>query len=395
MSDASPSACLVCDAAGPVALGAAFDVPVLMNRVYPSAEVARAAPTGRVRLVRCPACGFTWNDAFRSELIAYDDAYENDQTVSDVFKRHVEARARDVAAAADSVRYLEIGCGQGGFLSLVANAAGARVAWLEGFDPAWRGEDGEGPSGARVHKTYFDARSAGSMRAAPNVVATRHTIEHVPCPVAFLSAIREALGPDADATIFVETPCVDWIFRHRAMQDFFYEHCSIFTARALAIALARAGFREPSVETVFDGQYLWARARARGATGISPTPTPLAIAEAVARRDGFVTLWPAWLARESTRGRVALWGAGAKGVNFALLMAGAAPIDHVVDINPAKQNQYLAGSGLSVLSPEQSAAREISTYFVMNPIYLDEIAATLAALDVRAELIAVDGEEKP
>src|SRR4051812_13921351 len=120
MSEPPPPACLVCDVVGPVALGPVFEVPVLMNRVYPTTAVARAAPAGRVRLVRCVACGFTWNDAFRSELIAYDDSYENDQTVSAVFKRHVEARARDVAAAADPLRYLEIGCGQGGFLSLVA-----------------------------------------------------------------------------------------------------------------------------------------------------------------------------------------------------------------------------------------------------------------------------------
>jgi tetratricopeptide (TPR) repeat protein len=50
-------------------------------------------------------------------------------------------------------------------------------------------------------------------------VVTRHTIEHVPNPVAFLSGIREALGPEAKTTIFVETPCIEWILGNEAMQD--------------------------------------------------------------------------------------------------------------------------------------------------------------------------------
>jgi SAM-dependent methyltransferase len=393
MSERTPSSCPICDAEGAAAIGAAFDVPVLMNRVYATAEAARSAPTGRVRLLRCADCGFTWNAAFRSELIVYDDEYENDQTVSAVFKLHVEARAREVAAAAEPLSYLEIGCGQGGFMSLVARTAGRRVS-LEGFDPAWRGVDGEGPEGARIHKTYFDVKSVSRASNAPNVVVTRHTIEHVPRPVAFLATIREALGPGAEATIFVETPCVDWIFRTDSLQDFFYEHCSIFTERALALALARAGFHEPIVGSVFGGQYLWARARARGAGEIARTATPLGIAEVDMRRDEFVERWRARLARDGSRGRLALWGAGAKGVNFALLMAGgSAALDHIVDVNPAKQDRFLGGSGLEVLSPARSAERAISTYYVMNPNYLDEIAAALAALSVRAELVTIGGRE--
>ena len=108
------------------------------------------------------------------------------------------------------------------------------------------------------------------------MIVSRHTIEHVPDPVAFLTAVRDALGERAEATIFLETPCVDWILRHDAMQDFFYEHCSLFTARALALALERAGFHAPRVEHVFGGQYLWARASAAPWAAPSAPPAPCA-----------------------------------------------------------------------------------------------------------------------
>jgi SAM-dependent methyltransferase len=310
-----------------------------------------------------------------------------------VFQAHVERLAGDVIEAAAPLRYLEIGCGQGAFLGVVAKRAGARLASAEGFDPAWRGADGEGLFGARIHKSYFTRASLQALEAAPNVVVSRHTIEHVPDPVAFLAAIREALGPDADATIFLETPCVDWILRHDAMQDFFYEHCSLFTARSLALALERAGFHSPRVEHAFGGQYLWARASAAPGGPSFETPAPLQGRQALSRRDDFIAHWRQRAATASARGRCAIWGAGAKGVTFALMMdSEAPPFDHVVDINPAKQDLYLAGSALQVLAPENSAARGVSAYFVMNPNYRDEIAARLAALGSDAELIALEGD---
>jgi hypothetical protein len=45
-------------------------------------------------------------------------------------------------------------------------------------------------------------------------------------------------------------------------------------------------------------------------------------------------------------------------VTFSTLIdADRTLIDHAIDINPAKQGQYLAESGLPVLAPLQSAAR--------------------------------------
>jgi hypothetical protein len=386
------SRCPVCASSRTFALAEASSVPILMNRLYPTAAAARAAPSGTVRLTRCGECGFTWNRDFRPELIVYDEDYENDQTCSGVFQAHVERLASDVVRAAEPLHYLEIGCGQGSFIGLVANRAGSRLASAEGFDPAWRGAEGEGPFGARIHKSYFTHTSLAALEHEPNVVVSRHTIEHVPDPIAFLSAIRDSLGP-TNATIFVETPCIDWILRHDALQDFFYEHCSLFTARALALALVRSGFHSPAVEHVFGGQYLWARARAADAAPALATPEPLHIDETTARRDAFVSRWRRRAEEAALRGRCAIWGAGAKGVTFALMLdANAQPFDHVVDINPAKQGLHLAGSGLAVLSPEQSVARGVSTYFVMNPNYREEVAARLAALVSNAELIALDGD---
>jgi SAM-dependent methyltransferase len=367
---------------------------VLMNRLYATPQAARAAARGPLELVRCRACGFVWNGAFRPELIAYDGDYENDQTHSDVFARHFRERAQAVVAAAPaggSVDFLEIGCGQGRFIEAVAAVAGARLGAAEGFDPAWRGAEGEGPCGARIHKCYFDASTAHLMQRAPNLVVSRHTIEHVPDPVSFLTAIREALGPASQARVFIETPCVDWIFQRQAMQDFFYEHCSLFTAGSLALALRTAGFHAPQVSHVFGGQYLWAEASTVGGDEAPAQPDAVAGADLEGAHDRFTSHWREAIRAAAAEGSVALWGAGAKGVTFALLIDPENRVlDHVVDINPGKQGRFFPTSALPVLSPEASAARGPKTIFVMNPNYLDEIAADLAARGQTPRLVPIN-----
>jgi SAM-dependent methyltransferase len=390
--------CPVCHSSDTAVLDARVEVPVLMNRLYATPDAARAAALGPLELVRCGACGFVWNSAFRPELIAYDGDYENDQTHSAVFAGHFRERAQAVVAAAPaggSVDYLEIGCGQGRFLEEVVALAGARLGAAEGFDPAWRGADGAdpdgGPGGARIHKCYFDAATADLMRRAPNLVVSRHTIEHVSDPVAFLTAIRAALGPASRARVFIETPCVDWIFQRQAMQDFFYEHCSLFTAGSLALALRTAGFHAPQVSHVFGGQYLWAEAWAAGADDEEAKPLGAADAGLDGALERFTAHWREAVRAAAADGSVALWGAGAKGVTFALLIDPENRVlDHVVDINPGKQGRFFPTSALPVLSPEASAARGPKTIFVMNPNYLDEIAASLAARGQTPRLVAIN-----
>ena len=365
-----------------------------MNRLYDSAKAGQEAARGPLDLVGCQNCGFVWNASFEPDLIRYDGDYENDQTHSPAFAQHFRERAQDIAASRpqmEDLSYLEIGCGQGRFIEEVASVAGARLSSAEGFDPAWRGEDGTGPAGARIHTCYFDSATAGRQVRQPNVVASRHTIEHVPDPVAFLRTIASALGADSKATLFIETPCVEWILRNEAMQDFFYEHCSLFTAGSLTHALQASGFCNVEVQHVFGGQYLWARAEASGTAAPVPSLTAETRIGLEGVRSQFLKRWRTHVLKRAEQGKIAIWGAGAKGVAFALMLDPEARIfDHVIDINPAKQNKHVPGNGLQVLSPAEAAQREPKTIYVMNPVYLPEIQDTVKQVGIAADLVSIN-----
>lgn len=362
----------------------------MMHQLYRTADQARRATLAKLDLRRCRSCGFVWNVAFDPAKLQYDHSYENNQGHSRLFGEHMLGRAdavMEMVPAGEALNYLEVGCGQGSFLTIVAERAGTRLHGAEGFDPAYRGPVTVGSS-IRYHTEYFDQESSKRLRLRPNAVVSRHTIEHVPDPVTFLKAIRSGLDQDSEAVICIETPDVDWIIANCAVQDFFYEHCSIFTVAALTLALRRAGFRSPRVERVFGKQYLWASAYAGIVEDISPEDC---LEEVQSPTASFIDKWQDRVRSASANGRVALWGAGAKGVTFALLVDPTGKlVDHVIDINPGKQGSFLPVCAAPIVSPEAAGSLKATTIFVMNPIYLREIAEAAAAAGISAEFVPIN-----
>jgi hypothetical protein len=84
-----------------------------------------------------------------------------------------------------------------------------------------------------------------------------------------------------------------------------------------------------------------------------------------------------------------IWGAGSKGVAFLTTLGADAEIDLAVDVNPHKQDKYLAGSGVEVVAPTRLREYRPELVVAMNPVYLDEIGATLSELGVDAQLETV------
>ena len=89
-------------------------------------------------------------------------------------------------------------------------------------------------------------------------------------------------------------------------------------------------------------------------------------------------------------GSVLLWQAGGKALAVLSLSDVGDAVSGVVDGNPAKRGLYLPGTSRSILGPQDVAALEPRHVVVMNAIYVDEVARTLADAGVRAELCAFE-----
>lgn len=352
-------------------------VMVSCNFLYTSADAARQAPAGELRIQLCRRCGFVFNGAFDWALVPYGPNYENDQSNSARFHAHMQEMAGRVRAAAGDapLRAVEIGCGQGQFLRLLLGDPPAANEHGAGFDPSYAGG---GAPGCEFHRTLFGPGSLDALDFQPNVVLSRHVIEHIPTPKEFLAHLRAALERLPQIPIFFETPCIDWIFRNHAYWDLCYEHCSYYNAGTLAHAFAAAGFEVRSVDAVFGGQYLWMEATP-GPTHRQPPPADETLAarfrQTVAedRRR-----WREKLSALRSQARIAVWGAATKGAMFVHDVDPEGALVHcLIDINPLKQNRYLPITAHPVVNWEHALAEGVSVIVVTNPNYLAEIKTML------------------
>jgi SAM-dependent methyltransferase len=285
---------------------------------------------------------------------------------------------------------VEVGCGQGTFLSQLAAGQGNRFASLTGFDPAWRARDKAGDR-VKIHACYFGSETVGLVPGRADIIVSRHTIEHIPDPIGFLRTIRGTMEAGVDARLFLETPDIRWIVETFQPQDLFYEHCSIFSENAFRMALAASGFAPVNIDRVFGDQYFWVESRPASDGIRVPAECDFAPTARTftARRDRFVQRWRERINEFSADGPVWLWGAASKGVTFALLVdPDASGLAGAIDLNLNKVGRFMAMTGLRIESPE--ALPDGAIVIVMNPNYHSEISARIDAMGKTARLHCID-----
>ncbi len=387
------AACPACGAQGLAIFHEQEGVPVHSCRLLPTRVQAERFPLGSIRLGVCPACGFITNTAFDPSLVDYSHGYEESQAFSPHFRRFLDGLARGLVERYDlrGKDVLEIGCGKGEFLALICELGENRGI---GIDPALDRERITGPAADRialVRECYSEAHAD----LPADLVACRHTLEHIHAVGDFLQLLRRGLDGRHDTIVFFEVPDIVRILREAAFWDVYYEHSSYFSAGSLARLFRSTGFEVLRLERGFDGQYLLLESR----PGADADTRVLAIEESaeqlLAHAEGFRasfaakrTEWQALVERERRdRSRVAVWGAGSKGVAFLTTLGLRDDVEYVVDINPHKQGMYMPVTGQPIVGPELLAERKPDIVLLMNPVYEDEVRDELDRLGVRARLL--------
>lgn len=359
-------------------------VPINSSAMHRSADEAVRAPCGRLELTLCELCGYVRNRAFDQEILTYDADYENALDFSPRFREYLSALAGELVE-----RYglhdrdiVEFGCGQGSFLRELCRYGRNRGV---GFDPSFRGDE-DLPASVRVVRALFDPATDAT---AADLFCARHVLEHLPEPLEFLTELHPAVA-SRGAALYLEVPAGDAVFAGDGCWDLPYQHVSFFSAPTLVRLLERAGYSVTDIRHRFGDQYLSVEAcstRAASAT-TSRLEDFLAHARAgAASLNARLDKARSRIEVETAAGRpVAIWGAGAKAVTFLALL-GDPGVTITVDLNPRKRGTFLPGCGLEVKAPAALVEIRPSTVFVFNPMYRDEIGASLAELGVNAEVV--------
>lgn len=329
------------------------DLPIFQNRVFDTQEEAKNIARGDMCLVEDLNTGLIYNQAFRSELVVYDELYDNEQSTSSMFQKHLNDVLSIIERIMGKKNIVEVGCGKGYFLEMMQKEGFD----VQGYDPTYQG------SNPRVIKEYF----APHLGIKGDGLVVRHVLEHVQDPVDFLKQLGDANGNVGK--IYIEVPCLDWLCENNAWFDVFYEHVNYFRLSDFHKIFGKVY----ESGRLFGGQYLYVLA------DLSDIKVPEYDA---ANAIDFALNFPDKI--NFLENNLIIWGGGSKGVIFSLLMMRANTfVDKVIDINPRKQNKYLPITGLKVNSPED-AIKNIENdkkIYVMNPNYVEEVQKLVSSIN--------------
>jgi protein O-GlcNAc transferase len=283
---------------------------------------------------------------------------------------------------------VEIGCGEGHLLRALAEArpAGRYI----GFDPNASVDTGNGRVEAR--KELFDP-AIHLEECKPHMVVSRHVLEHLMNPLAFLQRLSFAADwVGMRIQLFIEVPCIDRVFESGRIADFYYEHNSHFTTASFSRLLENCTAKVELIEHGYNGEVIQGLATL-GEAGIKP-------AVATAKRalqfsddaKHAKTTIAAQLAELHASGkRVAIWGGTGKSaafINYYGADAGRFPL--VVDSDRDKAGTFVPGMGQEILFRDALAATPADVIIIPTQWRAQDIVAEMGRCGISAKTILIE-----
>lgn len=282
-------------------------------------------------------------------------------------------------------RVLEIGCHDGYLLHRLA-AAGHTVS---GVEPSPFAEVARERYGLSVEQAFFTPGmiAGGSLDA----VVMRHVAEHVEEPLALVRAAADALVPGG--LLYIEVPNSLWSVEESFFPEFHVDHVSYFTRASLVWMLREAGLEvlhSEAATAYMRFPFLNALARR--------TDAPLPPAEHAWFQDFrlpmLVERFPALfgtylenLRRLARSHRLAVWGSGSIGTQFAIDGGWGEEVVYV-DLNPSNQGLRLSVSGHEIRPPEALRDMRPEVLLLATGWETDARRQAAAYIDAGTEVLA-------
>lgn len=354
------TACRLCGAARLRGVLTLENAPRNIQRLLTERDLAADRPLS-LEVYQCDECGFA------QLLEELDSDYYDDYLMTTSHSPQMRAYQRDQAHAfvatfaLASRRVIEIGCGDGNYLTYLLESGVQAV----GLEPSAKARSIAQANGLAVTGGYL-GRGTPADGSPYDAFVTRQVLEHVADINGFLQGIRQSLTTGAAG--LVEVPSLEKAVEFGRFYDFFPDHLNYFSALTLRHVLHRNGFEVIDVSPGMQGEYHVALVRK------SATPDFAKLARAT---NSTVHALDRFLTEQRSRGRrVAVWGAGGKGITL-LAVARAHDLAYVIDSDPGKLGRFTPVSHFPIVPPEALLTDPVDAIILTALAYRDEILRQL------------------
>jgi 2-polyprenyl-3-methyl-5-hydroxy-6-metoxy-1,4-benzoquinol methylase len=358
--DRQPGTCGICGQA-------LFARPLLSQHNMPAA--AQGLPTQEqlsqdkgvsLHLFQCTGCGLVqlatppvpyWRDVIRAAGISAEmGRFRRKQFGAWLTKHQLIGH-----------KVLEIGCGQGEYLAILAQV-GADAYGIE-----HKAESVQAclSKGLQVEQLFLENCATTVQSGAFDGFVILNFLEHIPRAHTTLKAIAAQLNDGAVG--MVEVPNLDIIIEGRLFAEFIPDHLYYFTRKSLTNLLEANGFDVLACEPAWHNYVLSATVRKRVPIDLSVLHT-----SKLTLKHSFHIFLSQFEAQ-----RVAVWGAGHQALALLSLMDIASHIRFVVDSAPFKQGRFTPATHIPIVAPDVLNGDDVKAIIVLAASYSDEVIRTL------------------
>lgn len=319
--------------------------------------------------------GFKWHAGTQHTAIenfqppSYYEDYLMTASYSEKMQAHQGAQARALAELARlefgrASSFVEIGCGDGSFLSHAAQHI-PRVLGIEASAPFAQEARGRGHE---VLCGYVGVETPLTTEKF-DCFASRQVFEHLPDPVSVLRGARLLLREGGVGLVEVPNGLRSVLLAR--FYDFFPDHVQYYSVNSLVALANDAGFNVIRCHESFGGDYLelWVRYL----PGVEERFARMGRQKAQLCAALLETL----VAEREAGRKTMIWGCGAK--TLSILAGCEGPLDAlvagVIDSDPHKAGKYVPNTSIRVMPPAEAFAATPETVFVLALSYREEIAA--------------------
>ena len=343
-----------------------------------------------LRFVRCVDCGHIFNAAFDYEKVPYFNKpnlmFNRGQLWSGFVENAIEVLQGKIPTDPTVV---EIGHGDGGFLRSIARKT-SRGRFV-GFDPYGIGDEDEFVT---FRKSMFEPE-LHLPELRPDLIITRHVLEHMANPLGFLQKIHFVSGMlDIQPVIYIEVPCVDRLLETSRTVDLYYEHSSQFTSKSFVRMLECSGGKVEFVKHGYHGEIIYATLRMIGDSGHLEVVRTAKKYRAETEHSRNIIQSQLRDLCDSGK-RIAVWGGTGKSAAFMNrygLDAIRFPV--VVDSDMDKVGTYVPGTGQEIQFRDLLKTKEVDIIIVPAQWRAADILGEIEQQEIVVETILIEHEGK-